>query len=325
MKSVWVTWEDHRRSRELANVLDAEYILLLYKASRWLRYPLLSLRTVSVLIRLRPSHVFCQNPSIILATLLAVLRPLFGYKLIVDRHSNFKFYSRESTEWVWRIFHKLSDYTLRKADLTIVTNDYLKEFLEKLGGRGFVLQDKLPQMSVGSNKTLGGKFNAVFVSTFAKDEPIKEIFSASKCLPEDTFIYVTGSYKNYPDIQKLICDKPENLILTGFLPEDEYQTLLRSADAIIVITDQEYTLTCGAYEAVTLEKAMVLADTATIKEYFSQGAVYATKDVDSLINAINDVRLHQSYLSKETKQLKEILLINWSDRFLNLKKLISYL
>ena len=30
-KNVWITWEDHRRSRELASVFDCEYICFISK------------------------------------------------------------------------------------------------------------------------------------------------------------------------------------------------------------------------------------------------------------------------------------------------------
>jgi glycosyltransferase involved in cell wall biosynthesis len=111
--------------------------------------------------------------------------------------------------------------------------------------------------------------------------------------------------------------------LTGFLREEDYQSLLLSADVIIVITDQEYTLTCGAYEAVALSKPMILSDTTAIKEYFSQGAVYAKPTSESLLNAMELASKSVSSLAVQTKALKENLEVNWSSSFLKLNTLID--
>ena len=63
-----------------------------------------------------------------------------------------------------------------------------------------------------------------------------------------------------------------NIILTGYLPDDEYIALLKSADVIIVLTSQDHTLTCGSYESIVLGKPMVLTDTEAIKNHFNKGS-----------------------------------------------------
>src|SRR5690606_11646171 len=89
--SYWITWEDHRRSRELASAIGAEYVCLLHSGDRYIRYPILSLKTIIFLFKTKPTLVFCQNPSIVLNTLLCLMRLIFRFGLITDRHSNFKF------------------------------------------------------------------------------------------------------------------------------------------------------------------------------------------------------------------------------------------
>ena len=59
-----------------------------------------------------------------------------SYKLVVDRHSNFWFRGGRLRQWLngW-----LSRYSIRRADITIVTNDELvNDFIDGLG-RAFVL------------------------------------------------------------------------------------------------------------------------------------------------------------------------------------------
>lgn len=319
-KSCWITWEDHRRSRELAEAFGADYVALLHPGKRYVRYPLLSLRTIRHIYKFRPQLVFCQNPSIVLTALLCVLKPWFKFWLVVDRHSNFKFSTRASFNPIWVTFHFLSDFTLKIANLTIVTNSFLKEYIEERGGKAFVLQDKIPNLAKSKKVSLKGSVNFVFISTFSPDEPITEIVEAARGINKNFHVYITGKYKNYKNIGHLLATLPENVTLTGFLPEIEYQELLSSSDVIIVITDQEYTLTCGAYEAVSLEKPMILGNTQTIKEYFYKGAVYVDPTRKAVIAGI-DAMLNQLHTQKSNvTELKNELNRDWTQRFVKLSE-----
>jgi|SRR5690554_34180 len=324
-KNIWITWEDHRRSRELAKALEANYVAFHQRGSRYIRYPMLGLKTIFFLLYTRPDTVYCQNPSIILTTIVCFLKRVLGYKVIVDRHSNFKFQLIRSKKWKWKIFHLLSRYTIRKADLTIVTNDYLKDYVDSQNGHGFVLPDKLPTLSSANIKPLKGEFNFVFISTFSDDEPIEAVITAMIGMDQSCHLYVTGRYSSYPDIDKLLSNLPTNVTLTGFLSEFDYQSLIASADTLIIITDQEYTLTCGAYEAVALEKPMVLGDTETLRNYFSLGAVYTGTDTVSIMDSLKLAKEIYKENGVSVKALKKILILNWNTQFSALQEAINKL
>lgn len=311
----WITWEDHRRSRELSKSFGSKYICFTSKRSRFFRYPILSFLTVTYLVKSRPKLVFCQNPSIVLTSLLCFFKPLLSYTLIVDRHSNFKFHTLNSSNPKWLIFHWLSKVTLKYADLTIVTNDYLKSYINSFNGRAAVLPDKLPALEGTEKTTLKGLINYVFVATFSEDEPIEEMIAAASAVDKSKHIYITGNYRKYKNIARLQSTLPENVTLTGFISEEEYRSLLSSADVIIVITTQEHTLTCGAYEAVALEKPMILGNTNTIKNYFSSGALYASIKPDDLAAKINAAGESTARLQGEVKKLKALLEASWKLEF----------
>jgi hypothetical protein len=312
---VWITWEDHRRSKELANAFSASYTLFESNRDRFFRYIILAFKTVVFLIKNKPRVVFCQNPSIVLASLLCALKFIFGYQLVVDRHSNFKFHTLQSKHPIWKMFHALSNYSLRKADVTIITNQYLKEFVESKGGVACVLPDKLPEMIFAHEQHLEDGFNITFISTFSDDEPIFEVVEAANILGEGFNVFITGGYRKYKKIEELNAIKPTNAILTGFLPEEKYQEQLASSDLIIVITTFEYTLTCGAYEAVALEKPMLLGETKTIKDYFNKGALYTSLSPKDLAESIRNALKERDKLKLEVKQLKVELIDDWNKKF----------
>lgn len=314
--AIWVAWEKQRRSAELAKSLGIELcILSSERDSSIIRYLILGGRTIAFLFKRRPRIIIAQNPSLILVLILCILNPFFKYRLIVDRHSNFKFTDKRTLKW--KIFQVVSNFTLRKAELTIVTNTYLCEYVNACGGRGAVLQDKMPEMNLATEMELSSKVNVAVVSSFAEDEPLNEIIMAAKIVKNYT-LYVTGNFKKIEksiDIEKL----PTNIIFTGFLSESSYQSLLNSVDIVMVLTNQEYTLTCGAYEAISLKKPLVLSNSKTIRDYFRKGAVYCDSNSASIARCIEDCSRNIARLTEEIVKLREELLIDWYERFNDLR------
>lgn len=324
-KSIWITWEDHRRSRELAKVLEADYFAFHQPGNRYVRYFILGMKTVFFLLKIRADIIYCQNPSIVLAAIVCFLKPILRYKVVVDRHSNFKFQFLDSRNIKWKIFHFLSRYTIRKADLTIVTNNYLKDYVDSQKGHGFVLPDKLPTLSSANIKPLKGEFNFVFISTFSDDEPIEQVIEAMRKVDARCHLYITGRYSSYRNVDKILATLPANVTLTGFLSEPDYQSLLASADTLIIITDHEYTLTCGAYEAVSLEKPMVLGDTETLRNYFALGAVYTKSDIVSIADSLKLAKAAYEENSVSVKALKRTLIVSWNNQFVALQEAVNRL
>ena len=316
-KLVWITWENHRRSKELSKVFEAELFTIEHsEASLW-RYPLSIINTIMVLLKKRPDILFVQNPSMILATLAALLKPVFQYDLIIDRHSNFRFSTMNSSSLKWKFFHLLSKYTVKKADITIVTVESLKKLVNEWQGRGVVLQDKIPEIIINKEDkiNLNGDFNIICVSTFVADEPIFEIVKAAKLIDSNIHIYMTGKFQNFPQIDELQKIKPDNVTFTGFVPDNDYAQLLYSADAILVLTTLEELLTCGAYEAVALNKPMILSNTKALSSYFSKGTAYANPDSKSIAVAIMEIKENYDRYLKDVTDLRIELDVNWSKTF----------
>jgi len=317
---IWITWENQRRSVELASALGAKLFLLAQSSSdipnRALRYTWLSLKTLRAIWSASPRLVFAQNPSLFLAALLCVTRKLLNFKLIVDRHSSFKF--DKSGSFKWKLFHAVSWFTIRNADLTVVTNAFLAGVVRDNGGRPFVLQDKLPTLTTGRASKLPNLCNAVMICGFGEDEPVLEMIEAARNLPLGWHLSITGKPSAY--IQAWLKENvlPEQVEFCGFLPERDYQTLLRSADLLITLTRNEHTLNCGAYEATTLGKPMVLSNTRAIREYFNKGAEYCNPNSDSISAALLRATQNKSRLADEATLLRSELNSSWLHKFADL-------
>jgi len=312
---------------ELADAFGCKMFALLESDSeisiRMLRYIYYAFKTFWILIVSRPKIVFVQNPSIVLAFVVCLVKDVFKFRVVVDRHSNFKLATVSLPEMKWRLFHWLSRYTLSRADLTIVTNDFDKALVTANGGRGEILQDRLPQLPLAEPVKLEGEVNLVVVSTFSDDEPLDAVFEAAEAFPSEWRVYVTGKYQGKEGFRGLIEQRPANVVLTGFLPEKEYQSLFLSAEIVIVLTTEENLLTCGAYEAISLGKALVLSDTEALRAYFSYGPLYTENDHFSLKENVCRAIQQREQLEGGVQRLKNDLEVEWRGRFNRLVGLIS--
>src|SRR4051794_37280494 len=84
---IWISWERHRRTRELARAIGADLFEFTSSAPGHARYLVLLVRTARCLFHNRPDVLFLQCPSILLALFAAVLKPALRYCLVVDLHN----------------------------------------------------------------------------------------------------------------------------------------------------------------------------------------------------------------------------------------------
>lgn len=311
--AIWISWERHRRSRELARALSVPLHEIVSDKHPYLRSISCSIRTIGLLFRIRPSLVFIQNPSVQLAYIACRLKPLLGYTLVVDRHSNFHF-----TDTEHGLFNYLSNYSLRNADLTIVTNEVVGSLVETKGGRAFILQDRLPELLTGPAAHLDGPTRVVYVCSFHPDEPVEEVLGAARLLGDEFSLYITGRL-----IGRFECAARRalpNVTFTGFLAEEAYVALLSSADVVVALTMRENTLLCSAYEGVSLLKPLVLSNQVVLRDYFKKGVVLTENASESIAKSIRIATRERDRLEAELAELVPELRADWESRFERLKE-----
>ncbi|GFO63691.1 glycosyltransferase [Geomonas paludis] len=315
-KGVWLTWEKQRRNKGMSDALGWELHEILCEGGCVQRYITSFLRTVKILLRNKPEFVAAQNPSLLLALVVVLLKFLFGYVSIIDAHNAGVF----PLEGRSKILCAISKIIQLLADVTVVTNKELANVVVKNGGRAFVLPDRLPEVPRGIYPfSFEAKFNFAFVCSFNPDEPFNEVVEAVKRLPDDICVYVTGRYPKGISRDEL----PKNLVLLGFIPDNDYWSLISSVDAIIVLTTRENCLVCGAYEGVALNKPMVLSDTSIMREYFSAGVEYAFPTADAVKEAILTVIEKKEKLQREVSDLKCRLGERWDSMITDFKSYLT--
>ena len=322
-KSIWITWESQPRNRSMSQEVGAKLYELHHGGNRLVRYLVLSGKTIDLIIRSSVKCVYVQNPSIILSSIAIVVAKLCRKPVIVDAHNAGVFPLEGRSRWLNRWCQSL----FRGADITIVSNEYLADYVRSHGGRPAVVPDPplhiaapttLPFNQVAANAAGNnaagkkGKWTLLFICTWAADEPYMNVIEAARKLPKDILIAITGKYQNKLTPNQ-IESLPENVKLLGFLPGDDYHDQLWSADAIMDLTTRDHCLVCGAYETVAVEKPGIISDLAVNRAYFNKGFVYCDNTVDGIVDAVERAKKDDRRLQTEIAQLKKEHGVSWRD------------
>lgn len=320
-KRIWVTWEVQRRNKTLSKALDAKYIEIISRRGRLLRYLFNTYKTLQVFIREKADVIFVQNPSILLSLVAVVYGKLAKITVIVDAHNAGLF----PAEGRHSILNRVCKFIFNRAALTIVSNEFLAKYITENGGNSFVLQDPLPELSGNSNylKEMPPGFKVVFVCSWANDEPYENVIKAALLLGKEITVYMTGDSKGRENgvVEKI----PRNIIMTGYIDDNKYISLISSCDLLMVLTDRDHCLVCGAYEGVSLEKPLLLSNKEVLRSYFNKGVVYTDNTsgdiAKKIIYAANKIEL----LRDEIASMKKTICVNWPQKLTVLNTKIEVL
>lgn len=296
---IWITWETQRRNATLSKLLHARLYVFDLKVPAWRRYPQATWKTLSMLVREKPRIIFAQNPSLVLAWLVALYAALTSKKLVIDAHNA----GLQPAEGKYSFLNWMAGKLPRWTTITIVSNEELAKHVTALNGRAVAIPDPVPELEHPEClPKLKGAFNVLFICSWADDEPYREVLQAAAAISRDTCIYITGNSKGKERQPGLSI--PDNVVFTGYIAEPEFNTLLFSCDAAMVLTTRENCLLCGAYEGVSAGKPLLLSNTHALRNYFSMGAVYTKNNADSIASAIETVHSKSAELSCSVKDLR---------------------
>ncbi len=284
---VWGKPSQGPRSQVLARELGIRSLHFVHTSARRgilsapFRYMSQTVETVLRLLKDRPQVVFVQSPPSLAVLSVYLYAKMTGARYLVDAHSTallMRIWTRP--RWLHRML-------VRNAITTMVTNEHFGTMIEAEGGHAFVLRDVPSQFGKRTEYPLQGAFRIAVVNTFAEDEPLEEILSAARELPEIDF-YITGDKQQAR--AGLLEHLPVNAHLTGFLPEPRYYGLLGSVDGVMCLTTREHTMQRGACEALSLGRPIITSDTHLLQSYFDRGTVHVKSTAQSIRDGV--LRLH---------------------------------
>jgi glycosyltransferase involved in cell wall biosynthesis len=285
LNTAWITWEIQVRNRSMAKQFGVPLYEIIVNKSRWLKYPLLIVKTLQIIFGKKIDLLFVQNPSIVLSLLAVLLKKITKLRIIVDAH-NAGIYPLEGKN---SVLNAVAKYIAKNATHIIVSNTYLAKTVSDWGGNPFVMPDPIPDLHPSNrDKSTSDKPYFFFICTWADDEPYAEVIEAAALLGDQFNVYVTGNYRkklSATDIRKI----SNNLKLLGFVSEPDYVNYLAGAFAAIDLTTRDNCLVCGAYEAMALAVPAIISDSIVNRETFPQGFIYTHNDANSIYKAMQTV------------------------------------
>lgn len=298
---IWLTWHYQARTRNIAKALNIPVYEYFKNDNLFSRHFLSSLWTLKVLLTKRPNKIIIQC-SFMLLLIVAIYKALRFNKviLIVDCHT--KALRRKAKGLLNYVFWPLKKFSFKFADLSIVSNRGLLKELKILHTNYLILPDKIPENKIKVAKPYSGKY-CVYISSFAVDEPFKEILEVSELLKNEFKLFWTGKY---PDIVNDIKQQYSNIEFTGYLTFDHYYNLIGNADCLMALTTEEDCLQSGAYEALSLGVPFIISNTRALREYFQGAAVYTNHSPGEITKAIKYSFDNSAKLISEMKKIKEI-------------------
>jgi glycosyltransferase involved in cell wall biosynthesis len=309
-KKIWITWEKHRRTRELSQALgDVKLYEIVMRGPRIPRLLKLLRHTGKILRKENPDIVLVQAPSNILALFIVIMAKWRKFRVCIDAHNGGVRQYRAGLRWVgpvYRFIHQMSH-------LVIVTNKSLAREVEKNGGAPFILPDPIPKWRRYSYRRLQGEYNFVYICTYAMDEPYTEVIEAAKMMGENIYIYITGDYRKVSS--SLRKSASSNIVFTGYLPDQDYINLLYSAHAVIDLTLIDDCLVCGAYESIALNKPAILSDTPVVRDLFPKGIAYTRNTAAHIRAAVYQVIKNYDNYRRDIGLLKRDYNQYWDKRF----------
>jgi len=318
--AAWITWEHQRRNISVSSGLGVPLFELAFTGGRLKRYAKALLATARVLATVKPSVVFVQNPSIVLALTAVVWGRLRGRLVIVDAHNA----GLLPLDGRSALLTRAAAFVSRHASLTIVSNAALMPIVDSYGGRPFVLADPIPELPAGVLPAPeSGRLRVLFICTYASDEPYAAVVEAARRFTADAEIYITGRLK--VEHEELRQSAPPNVVFTGFVPEDRFIGLLHAADVVMDLTTRDNCLVCGAYEGVAAGKPLILSDSRATREYFSRGVVYTDNTPGSIEQCLREALAERERLAAEIAELRSRLVDDWNGRSEILKREIAKL
>ncbi len=278
------------------------------------KYLMQAVHTLWVLARERPTAVHVQNPPFVCGLVVDLYCRISGARFITEFHS-----AAFGRAWRWSL--PIQKYLARRAAMNIVTSDHWARIVGSWGGRTVVMHDPFLDLPQGKVYRLGSGFNVAFIGTFAEDEPIDDVLSAARLVP-DVHFYITGDLDKAP--VGVAADAPDNVTFTGFLDMNgEYLGLLREADAVMVLTTRDDTLQLAGCEAVAVGKPLVTSDWSYLRDLFGGVAIFVEPTSVAIARGVREVKERHAELIAEIKGFRDIRRGAWNERMAELTRAVS--
>lgn len=264
-----------------------------------LRYALSSVETAWYFGRRRPQAVIVTNPPILPGLIAVGYSRLAGVNVLLDSHPG-AFGAqgdRLSAHLQW-----LHRWLARRVAAVLVTTDEWVQVVQAWGGQAEIVHEAPPQWSVAPLSSYHAPPRVLCVGIFAPDEPVAEVVSAARLLPEVVFRITGDLAKRPPELKGSV---PPNAIFTGFLHGDRYRQAIEDADVVLTLTTEPTSVMRAACEAVYAQRPVVVSDWPALRRAFPYAQFVSNDAVAIAAGVLRVLNNFDGTTSQLTKAVRE--------------------
>ncbi|HSM61327.1 MAG TPA: glycosyltransferase, partial [Longimicrobiales bacterium] len=198
-------------------------------------------------------------------------------------------------------FAALRRWSVSSFDLILIATSELEAEARPFGLPVVVLPDPIPGVPPArpNADTPAALREVVVIASYAVDEPIDQVLEAARRCPDLRFS-ITGEPPS-----ELRGRTPENVELTGYLPHADFQALLGGAACVVALTTEEGCFQRGACEALAHARPLVTSDTAALRSYLGEAAVFVEPTALAIARGVRDALARSSELERAARRRRE--------------------
>lgn len=320
---MFIVWHPfQQRAKVLSDAFGARPCWLFYswekknKFFKLLSYFLKSLVTLYLLIKKNPRRIFMQLPPVPLLYVASIYGRFSDSQLVFDGHN-----SLFCSHWArWPLVKRLLD---AKGVVLLTHNEDISIIAERLGIHSMTLIDPLPAHNVDSEIGLPASLEkgqyVIVPFSFSDDEPVEELLEAARLLPEQRFAVTWFKEKAISKVSSTI---PDNIVFTGFLDLDVYQSLFSNALCALALTTRDGTQPSVATEAIGFGVPLVVSDIGTTRKLYDKWPIYVDNDAEGIVSGIARVKANVSDIKARMQSLHERINDMHQKQFVSLQELL---
>jgi glycosyltransferase involved in cell wall biosynthesis len=311
-KQVFIAWINFQRRAESMQAFfgySLHYVPPPF-ARNWLKpigYMFQAWQTARIIERERAEVVWIQMPPTFLLHFLALTQLLTGRRFAVIADCHNRVFRRP-----WSRMPGLVRQ-LNRTGAVLAHNAEVAQTAQALGvdpSKLLVFETRPAQLQLPTEQPPPSGMPEILVPcSFNPDEPIETLIAAARYAPDIRFL-VTGNVAK-AQARGFTKGAPENICFTGFLSKADYERLLFTATVVLGLTELEGIQLSVANEAVGAGKAMVLSDTAILRDLFGTAALFALNEPVALAAACREAVVRASELDARSVMLRQTREVRW--------------
>lgn len=320
---IWISWHKSQRTTSLCLKLGIHSAVLQLEGGLFSRHIMSALWSLYILATYRPTKVYLQY-SYLLLVIIHIYKRVFVKKasVICDCHTKALRRTIKTKGLIKVLYSKIKKMSFKCVDICIISNSGQLKDARMYCSNIHVLPDPIPVIAAKTSLEAKKPY-VVFVCSYDTDEPVYSICRATIELSKYINVYITGAAPTNI-INHFSTDAP-NVILTGFLPRNEYENLISGASCIISCTDEEGCLQSAGYEALALGVPYITSSKKSLVDYFGDCAIYVDNTKDGIINGVNQALDNIDIFKSNLARLRSTKKAEFDTSLLRLNKAVNLL